>query len=96
MTTSAFGVVSSNTLTGSAATSPPYVIGYTRWVNHTTVVWAPLGDPGVCESGDVGGVQLLVLNGGAPAQGAVASLPVVEDLHVLKMALASSMRVVHR
>jgi hypothetical protein len=29
---------------------------------------------------DLDGVQLLVLNRGAPAQGAVASLPVVEDL----------------
>jgi hypothetical protein len=47
-------------------------------------MWAPLGDLGVCESGDVGCVELLVLNGGSPAQGAVASLPVVEDLQVLK------------
>ena len=48
------------------------------------LVWALLGDLGVCESGDVGGVELLEFNGGAPAQGAVASLPVVEDLQVLK------------
>ena len=48
------------------------------------VVWAPLGDLGVYESGDVGGVQLLEFNRGAPAQGAVASLPVMEDLQVLK------------
>jgi hypothetical protein len=37
-----------------------------------------------CESGDVGGVKLLEFNRGAPAQGAVASLPVVEDLQVFK------------
>jgi hypothetical protein len=43
-----------------------------------------LGDLGVCESGDVGGVELLEFNGGAPAQGTVASLPIVEDLQVLK------------
>jgi hypothetical protein len=43
-------------------------------------MWAPLGDLGVCESGDVGGVELLEFNGGAPAQRAMASLPVVEDL----------------
>jgi hypothetical protein len=61
------------------------------------VVWAPLGDLGVCESGDVGGVELLEFERGAPAQGGMASLPVVEDLQVLrKIALASSMRVVHR
>jgi hypothetical protein len=42
------------------------------------VVWAPLGDLGVCESGDVGDVELLEFNGGAPAHGAVASLSVVE------------------
>jgi hypothetical protein len=60
------------------------------------VVWAPLGDLAVCESGDVDGVQLLVLNRGAPTQSAVASLAVVEDLQVLKIALASSMRVFHR
>jgi hypothetical protein len=44
----------------------------------------PLGDLGVCESGDVGGVELLEFNRGAPAQGAVASLPVMEDLQILK------------
>jgi hypothetical protein len=38
----------------------------------------------VWESGDVGGVELLEFNRGAPAQGTVASLPVVEDLQVLK------------
>ena len=48
------------------------------------MVWAPLGDLGVYESGDVGGVELLEFNRGAPAQGAVASLPVMEDLQVLK------------
>jgi hypothetical protein len=48
------------------------------------MMWAPLGDLGVCESGDVGCVELLEFDGGAPAQGAVASLPVVEDLQVLK------------
>jgi len=48
------------------------------------VVWAPLRDLGVCESGDVGGVELLVLDRGAQAQGAVVSLPIVEDLQVLK------------
>src|SRR5215207_8367703 len=48
------------------------------------LMWSPLGDLGVCESGDVGCVELLEFNGGAPAQGAVASLPVVEDLQVLK------------
>src|SRR5829696_8055771 len=53
-------------------------------VTAAIVVWAPLGDPGVWESGDVGCVELLEFNGGAPAQGAVASLPVVEDLQILK------------
>ena len=38
----------------------------------------------MCESGNVGGVELLEFNRGAPTQGAVASLPVVEDLQVLK------------
>jgi hypothetical protein len=36
MTRSAFGVVSINTLTGSAATSPSYVVGYTRCLDNTT------------------------------------------------------------
>src|SRR5215207_7582660 len=54
------------------------------WWRSTGLVWAPLGDPGVCESGDVGCVELLEFNRGAPAQGAMASLPVVEDLQVLK------------
>jgi hypothetical protein len=35
--------------------------------SHSTLVWAPLGDHGVCESGNVGGVELLELNRGAPA-----------------------------
>ena len=48
------------------------------------LVWAPLVTLGVCESGDVGGVELLEFNGGAPAQGTVASLPIVEDLQALK------------
>jgi hypothetical protein len=39
-----------------------------------------VADLGVCESGDVGCVELLELNGGAPAQGAVASLPIVEEV----------------
>jgi hypothetical protein len=42
----------------------------------------PSGDLGVCESGDVGCVELLEFNGGAPAQGVVASLPIVEDLRL--------------
>ena len=49
-----------------------------------TVVWALLGDLGVCESGDVGCMELLEFNRGAPTQGAVASLPVMEDLQILK------------
>jgi hypothetical protein len=48
------------------------------------VMWVPLVDPGVCESGDVGPVELLEFDGGVPAEGVVASLPVVEDLQVLK------------
>lgn len=55
-----------------------------RFFRLNRLVWAPLGDLGVCESGNVGGVELLELNRGAPAQGAVASLPVMEDLQVLK------------
>ena len=43
-----------------------------------------MGDLGVCESGDVGGVEVLELNRGAPAQRAVASLPIMEDLQVLQ------------
>jgi hypothetical protein len=38
----------------------------------------------MCESGDIGRVELLVLDRGEPAQGTVATLPVVEDLQVLK------------
>jgi hypothetical protein len=53
----------------------------TAWLG---LVWVPLGDLGVCESGDVGCMQLLELNRGAPTQGAVASLPVMEDLQILK------------
>jgi hypothetical protein len=59
-------------------------------------MWTPLGDLDVCESGDVGGVELLEFDGGAPAQGAVASLPVVEDLQVLKDRVGELERVVHR
>jgi hypothetical protein len=32
------------------------------------VVWAPLGDLGVCEPGDVGGVELLEFNRGSVGQ----------------------------
>src|SRR4051812_27951635 len=48
------------------------------------LIWALLVDLRVCESGDVEGVERFVLDRGAPARGAVASLPVVEDLQVLK------------
>ena len=64
--------------------------------SRTRVVWAPLGDLGVCESGDVGGVELLEFDRGAPAQGAVASLPVVEDLQVPKDRVGQHHRVFHR
>ena len=36
MTRSAFYVVSTNTLTGSAATNTKYVVGYTRSVDNPT------------------------------------------------------------
>src|SRR3954449_12735376 len=48
------------------------------------LIWTPLLDLAICESGDVRGVELLVLDRGTPAQGAVATTPVVEDLQVLK------------
>jgi hypothetical protein len=41
------------------------------------VIWARPGDLGVCESGDVGCVQLLEFDRSAPVQGTLASLPVV-------------------
>ena len=59
-------------------------VGSAAPVELFSVVWAPLGDLSVCESGDVGCVELLEFNRGAPAQGAVASLPIVEDLQVVK------------
>src|SRR5215217_2537650 len=69
-----------------APQAPPWSPG---WPCQTTVeaiglsirlIWTPPDDLGVCESGDVGGGELLVLEWGEPAERAVASLPVVDDL----------------
>jgi hypothetical protein len=76
-----------NTLLEARVLVEDWRIEYNTLRPHSALgylVWAPLGDLGVCESGDVGCMGLLELNRGAPAQGAVASLPVVEDLEVLK------------
>jgi Integrase core domain len=34
--------------------------------SHNALMWSPLGDLGVCESGDVGCAELLEFNRGAP------------------------------
>jgi hypothetical protein len=61
-----------------------------------SLVWAPLGDLVCASQATSGGVELLVLDRGAPAQGAVASLPVVEDLQVLKDRVGQLHRVLYR
>jgi hypothetical protein len=37
------------------------------WRDQAELIWAPLVDLGVCESGDVGGVALFILHRGEPA-----------------------------
>jgi len=69
-------------LSSPRSRSPSQCPGTAR--SARALVWAPLGDLGVCESGDVVACSFSKFNRGAPAQGAVASLPIVEDLQVLK------------
>jgi hypothetical protein len=60
------------------------------------LVWAPLADLGVCESGDVGGVELSYSIRGAPAKALWRRCRLWKISRCSKIALARSMRVVHR
>jgi hypothetical protein len=60
------------------------------------MVWAPLNDLGVCESGDVGGVELLELKRVRQPRALWRRCRLWKISRYSKIALASSTRVVHR
>jgi hypothetical protein len=60
------------------------------------LVWAPLGDLGVCESGDVDCVELLEFNRVRQPKALWRRCRLWKISRYSKIALASSMRVVHR
>ena len=60
------------------------------------LVWTSLDGLGVCEVGDVGGVELLEFDRGAPAQALWRRCRLWKISRYSKIALASSTRVVHR